>query len=168
MRSHEQESSASGRVNSRDGGKARSQYFPHRQAQWRSREESTRNAETRVERRCYECNGIGKLARICPTRQSRQNFRNPPKENSANAQQQKTQGATPKARKNVQAQGKQAGNGSSSFHISTPLNAAKVVKVVTSQGAPTIYATILGAKKAFILDTGSNVSLIKPGVSQQN
>ena len=167
LRSHEQESNASGRVNRRDGGKARSQYSPHRQAQWRSREETTRNAGTREERRCYECNGIGHLARICPTRQSRQNSRNPPKENSANAPQQKPQGATPKARKNVQAPGKQARNGSSSFHISTPSNAANyhVVKVVTSQGAPTIYATILGDRKAFILDTGSNVSLIKPGVS---
>jgi hypothetical protein len=39
------------------------------------------------------------------------------------------------------------------------------VKVATHLGAPIIQVTILGGQKSFIIDTGSNVSLVKPGVS---
>ena len=40
-----------------------------------------------------------------------------------------------------------------------------MAKAVTGQGAPTIYATIAGVQKSFIVDTGPNVSPIKPEVS---
>jgi hypothetical protein len=39
------------------------------------------------------------------------------------------------------------------------------VKVATHLGAPTIQVTILSGQKSFIVDTGSNVSLVKTGVS---
>ena len=66
--------------------------------------------------------------------------------------------------------GKQIGDGSgdSSFHLSLPLNAVDyhLVKVDVWRGAPTIQATVSGVQRLFIVDTGSNVSLIKPGVSR--
>ena len=59
------------------------------------------------------------------------------------------------------------GSGDSSFHHTAYAKAVdyQVVKVVTQQGAPTIRVTMSNGQKSFIVDTGSNVSLIKPGVS---
>ena len=59
------------------------------------------------------------------------------------------------------------GSGDSSFHHTAYAKAVdyQVVKVVTRQGAPTIQVTMSNGQKSFIVDTGSNVSLIKPGVS---
>jgi hypothetical protein len=39
------------------------------------------------------------------------------------------------------------------------------VKVATHLGAPTIQVNVLSGEKSFIIDTGSNVSLVQPGVS---
>jgi dipeptidase len=63
-----------------------------------------------------------------------------------------------KAHKNEQA----SEQGSSSFHLSIPQNAAEyhMVKVVTQQGAPTIQATILGTLRSFIVDTGRMFHLL--------
>jgi flagellar biosynthesis component FlhA len=113
----------------------------------------------------FECGGVGHLAKECHTRLSRLKFKNPPKENGASSQQQKTPTAqqTFKERKNDQVSGK----GSTSFQISVPQNTIgyHAVKVFTQQGAPTIQATIRGTQRNFIVDTGSNVPLIKPGIS---
>jgi hypothetical protein len=90
-----------------DGGKARAQYTSPSYARRRSREEPTRNAGTLETRKCVECGGVGHLAQECPTRLSRQNSRNPPKGNSANAQKQQPppDQQRVKARKNEQASG---------------------------------------------------------------
>jgi len=40
------------------------------------------------------------------------------------------------------------------------------VKVDIWRGAPTIQAIVLDAQRVFIVDTGSNISLIKPGMSR--
>ena len=54
----------------------------------------------------------------------------------------------------------------SSFHITVSENDTDyfAVTVKLLAGAPTIQTTILGLPRAFIVDTGSNISLIKPGV----
>ena len=60
------------------------------------------------------------------------------------------------------------GSGDSSFHLSLPLNTVDyhLVKVDIWRGAPTIQAIVLDAQRVFIVDTGSNISLIKPGMSR--
>ena len=61
------------------------------------------------------------------------------------------------------------GSENSSFYSSASTKAVNyyVEKVVTYQGAPTIQVTILSGQKSFIVDTGPNVSLIKPGISNK-
>ena len=59
------------------------------------------------------------------------------------------------------------GSGDSSFHLSLPLNAVDyhLVKVDIWRVAPNIQPTVSGIQRLFIVDIGSNVSLITPGVS---
>ena len=54
----------------------------------------------------------------------------------------------------------------SSFHITVSENDTDyfAVRVKLTAGAPTIQTTILGIPRAFIVDTGSSISLIQPGV----
>jgi hypothetical protein len=39
-----------------------------------------------------------------------------------------------------------------------------VVPVQTRSGTPTVHVEIAGAQREFVLDTGSGISLIQPGV----
>ena len=59
-------------------------------------------------------------------------------------------------------------NEDSSFHLATPDNAVKKfsVSVQLELGAPTISVEIKGMARRLILDTGSNVSIMQPGISQ--
>jgi len=132
-----------------------------------------RSAGSGNERKCYECGGAGHLARECPTRQNRRNPLNAPNrsgnaaQNSAGTYTQETSRRT-KGKRNDPVVGKRAGNGSrdSSFHITVSENDTEyfAVRVNLMAGAPTIQTTILGISRAFIVDTGSSISLIQPGV----
>jgi hypothetical protein len=74
----------------------------------------------------------------------------------------------PKGRKNDSTAGKheRKGSGDSSFHISIPENddGHVTVRVQSIAGAPTIKAKISVIHRVFVLDTGSGISLIQPGV----
>jgi len=73
-----------------------------------------------------------------------------------------------KGKRNDPVVGKRAGNGSrdSSFHITVSENDIDyfAVRVNLMASAPTIQIIILGLPRAFIVDTGSSISLIQPGV----
>jgi len=58
-------------------------------------------------------------------------------------------------------------NEDSSFHLATPDNAVKMfsVSVQLELGPPTISVEIEGMVRRLILDTGSNMSIMQPGIS---
>jgi hypothetical protein len=58
------------------------------------------------------------------------------------------------------------GSGDSAFHVLVPENVADylVVTVQSRAGTPTVSVEILGTQREFVLDTGSGISLIQPGV----
>ena len=58
----------------------------------------------------------------------------------------------------------------SSLHLYSPEDAAKspTAPVVMEQGTPTVTVDIEGAQRDLILDTGSNISILQPGVSQSD
>ena len=58
----------------------------------------------------------------------------------------------------------------SSLHLYSPEDAAKspTAPIVMEQGTPTVTVDIEGAQRDLILDTGSNISILQPGVSQSD
>ena len=105
----------------------------------------------------------------------RLNPSNPPRRGSGNT---KPQGSTRpppqnasrriKGRRNDKQSGKERDeSGESSFHLFLPQNAVSYHAVIVriQRGTPTIRAIISGSQKTLILDTGSSISLIQPGVS---
>jgi hypothetical protein len=58
------------------------------------------------------------------------------------------------------------GSGDSAFHVVVPKNVADylVVPVQSRVGTPTVEVEIAGTRKDFVLDTGSGIPLIQPGV----
>ena len=132
-----------------------------------------RSAGNGNERKCYECVGAGHLGRECPIRQNRMNPRNASSNRSGNAAQTSagsyTQETSRRSKeKNNSVAGRRAGNRSrdSSFQITVPENDTDyfAVRMKLTAGAPTIQATISGLHRTFIVDTGSSISLIQPGV----
>ena len=59
-------------------------------------------------------------------------------------------------------------NEDSSFHLIAPDNAVakSTVCVLLEHGTPTISVEIEGMSRSLVLDTGSNVSILQPGVSR--
>jgi hypothetical protein len=59
-------------------------------------------------------------------------------------------------------------SGDSSLHLKLPQNAVRkpTVPIASEQGTPTVQLQIEGVSRRLILDTGSNVSILQPGVSQ--
>jgi hypothetical protein len=134
----------------------------------------SRNLSNSNDLKCFECGGVGHFARVCLTRNSRLN---PSKSTSAGSRN-KSQGYTgnssqeaakpPPGRRNDRNTGNREskGSGDSSFHISVPENVAGyfTVRVQSIAGAPTIQVEVSGIQRVFVLDTGSGISLIQPGV----
>jgi hypothetical protein len=56
----------------------------------------------------------------------------------------------------------------SSFHLNTPENAfvRPMVSVILEHCTPFIWVDIEEVRRSLILDTGSNVSILQPGVSK--
>ena len=90
LRSQEQESVSADRSPSqtshRDRGRTRTQYAADDHIQRQGRQETTRNAGTRENRKCFKCGKQGHLARDCRTKRSHKNSRNYSKNNGAYAQ----------------------------------------------------------------------------------
>jgi len=65
--------------------------------------------------------------------------------------------------------GKRVGGekGGSSFHLSTPDDAAATTpcSILLEQGTSTVSVEIEGMSRSLIIDTGSNVSILQPAVS---
>jgi hypothetical protein len=61
---------------------------------------------------------------------------------------------------------KRKGSGDSAFHVLVPENVADylVVPVQSTVGTPIVNVEITGTRREFVLDTGSGISLIQPGV----
>jgi len=57
-----------------------------------------------------------------------------------------------------------------SLHLYDPENAVNrpTASVLLEQGTPTIMAEIEGVQRDLILDTGSNISILQPGVSRSD
>ena len=58
----------------------------------------------------------------------------------------------------------------SSFHLNLPGNAVKRprVPIVLENGSPNISVEIEGISRSPIVDTGSSISILQPGISQGN
>jgi len=58
----------------------------------------------------------------------------------------------------------------SSLHLYSPENAVEssTAPIVMEQGTPTVTADIEGVRRDLILDTGSNISVLRPGVSRSD
>jgi len=61
-------------------------------------------------------------------------------------------------------------NEGSSFHLDAPDNAAmkSLVSIVLQQGTPTVQVEIEGMPISLNIDTGSNVSILQPGMSKRD
>jgi hypothetical protein len=61
-------------------------------------------------------------------------------------------------------------NEGSSFHLNAPDKAAmkSLVSIVLEQGTPTVRVEIEGVPRSLIIDTGSNVSILQPGMSRRD
>jgi hypothetical protein len=74
----------------------------------------------------------------------------------------------PDGRRNDRSTGrrKRKGSGDSAFHVLVPENVAHylVVPVQSRVGTPTVEVEIAGTQRQFVLDKGSGISLIQPGV----
>jgi hypothetical protein len=74
----------------------------------------------------------------------------------------------PPGRRNDRNTGRRERNGSgdSAFHVLVPENVDDylVVPVQSRFGTPTVEVEIAGTRREFVLDTGSGISLIQPGV----
>jgi hypothetical protein len=59
-------------------------------------------------------------------------------------------------------------NDDSSFHLNAPDNAVtkSTVDILLEHGTPTNLVQIEGMSRRLILDTGSNISILQPGVSR--
>ena len=56
------------------------------------------------------------------------------------------------------------------FSLNTPENAVTklTVQILLENGTPTVSAEIEGMSRSLILDTGSNISIMQPGISRSN
>jgi hypothetical protein len=119
----------------------------------------------------YECGGVGHFVRECPTRKSRLNSSKPTGVEGRNVSQGFAGNSSQdvlrrlKGRKNDATARKSVRKGSS-FHISVPENVEShfTARMQPIASAPTIKAKISGNYSVFVLDKGSGISLIQPGV----
>ena len=138
---------------------------------------STRDVQTRAELRCYECERRGRFARECPTRLKGARTRNSPGKGNPSGRSTRPRSSgdespphEPGRQTGNQEPGKRLrGEGEgSSLHLDTHGNAVErpTVSVLLEHGSPTVSLEIEGEPKRLIVDTGSNVSILQPGVSQ--
>jgi hypothetical protein len=61
-------------------------------------------------------------------------------------------------------------NDDSSFRLNVPKNAARNCKalIILEHGMPTVSVDIEGLSRTLKLDTGSNISIVQPGISRSN
>ena len=140
---------------------------------------STREVEARTEHRCCECEGRGHFARECPTKLKRGKTQNAPgrKNASGRSNRSRSPGEEPhhakeKGEKGKQGSGKRVTDETDdiSLHLDAPGKAVirPTVSVTLEQGSPTVSMEIEGKLKCLITDTGSNVSILQPGVSRRD
>ena len=97
----------------------------------------TRNAQSDVALTCYEFGGVGHFGRECPTRMKRQHLRKSHENRRAN-----------------------------SFLLSVQKEAVEyhTARLNLRRGKPNVRVNIRGVSREFIVDSGSRVSLIQPGI----
>jgi hypothetical protein len=103
--------------------------------------------------RCYECDDRGHYARECPTRSRREsNPRDPPRNEEPSER--------------LELYPDNENRRASSFFLSASEMAAdfRTASLRVSHGKPTVRVKIRGVNREFIVDSGSGVSLIKPGI----
>ena len=137
------------------------------------RRESTGNAQTDVVQ-CYECQGFGHYARHCANRFQRRADSNASEENGRETGQGEPSKPSPRDRaKTVDGlrankaplKGKD-GRRDSASNLLSPEVAVNSLQIALDNlnGAPSIRVVVDGCPRIFLIDTGSSLSLIQPGV----
>ena len=123
-------------LSKRDSAETQSQHRASGRTQRQGRAAPTRNAQSDVAVKCYECGG-GHFDRECPTGMKRLHPRKPHENRRA-----------------------------SSFLLPVQMEAAEyhAARLNLRRGKPTVRVNIRGVSRGFIVDSGSSVSLIQPGI----
>ena len=121
--------------------------------------------------KCYECKGYGHFGRECPTRIKRESRDHKPPGRTNNRpphQNEKKMGQKGHERNNGPGKRIRGDTADSSLHVGTPENAVNrpTVSLMLEQGAPSVALEIEGRARRLIVDTGSNISILQPGVSR--
>jgi predicted aspartyl protease len=121
--------------------------------------DGARAAQSKVGLRCYNCGGKGHYARVCPTKLRVLRTQNSPGKRNPSGRSNCPR--LPRGENPSQIRG---GN------RETPLSEKDVsrntVQISLEFGSPTVSMEIEGDWRNLIIDTGSNVSILQPGVSQ--
>ena len=129
----------------------------------------TRKTKSETTFRCYECDGRGHFAKECPTRLKKEKkLSDSPGRKNPSERSKRSHVPGDKQRNGTFGKRERGVEDDSSHRLTVPEKAVTVSKVTTDMehGTPIIKADIEGVEWSLIVDTGSDVSILQPGISK--